>query len=520
MAACSLSFSANDNPLAHKLFHDLSKQGVTCTQLDQGYSLLNFSGKRCPKKSMRSCHVKTGDGHIEAQEVIAYTLNRYGKYRNIIEGALGDPLPWVLDDLDPKTTFDAEIRARITATIRSLETLIQKLGFKKGTEDFKERMAVGLYMLVTVPDQYTMYRLDAAGQADISKLLDELNRLGLAAYRTDLQIKGGLRPNSDLKNEYTALQALERGVGDCTEGSKILFAIFQMAGLDAKFVLVESSALQSKKPYVQKRIQTYLKSLPLGIDHVLLELPLKGQRRLFDPSLLDSDATHHPYYPFTLRHYLSLDYGTLNAKHTPAERMKDITKALALDPSSPFASANRGYAWLQKRDWDKAIQDLKKSIHFKPNTASSYVNVGLAALGKGDLAQAIQVFAKFLRLTDRQINQVAKWATTVATIRWDATPNTKKISETFTADTKGLGIGSIEGYVILAYSLWHAKKHTAAVGLLKDLEKRIRQVQFKKKLSHSTKLVITQLLRHMPKTMRTNRSAKKYVRKLRSQFGI
>ena len=68
-----------------------------------------------------------------------------------------------------------------------------------------------------------------------------------------------------------------------------------------------------------------------------------------------------------------------------AGSIADYSEAIRRDPKDDGVLANRGVAYLNKREFDPAIADLDAAIAANP-TAVRYYNRGLAKLGKGDAA--------------------------------------------------------------------------------------------------------------------------------------
>jgi tetratricopeptide (TPR) repeat protein len=76
----------------------------------------------------------------------------------------------------------------------------------------------------------------------------------------------------------------------------------------------------------------------------------------------------------------------------------DFAKAIALDPKAAIAYYNRGNAYNGKGDYDRAIADYTKAIALDPQDASAYFNRGLAYKHKGDLDHAIADYTKVIAL--------------------------------------------------------------------------------------------------------------------------
>lgn len=153
MAPPVLHFTSTDNELAYKLYQGLLAQGASLADMDVGEGVINYTGSTCPDGAS-TCLLGAHDGKVTSSEIFEYALNNYEKYQKLIEGTIGSPLPWVLDDLDPATTFDADVRAKVQATIDKLKfTLTTLQGLKEGSEEYEEKLALGIFYLAMVPDK-------------------------------------------------------------------------------------------------------------------------------------------------------------------------------------------------------------------------------------------------------------------------------------------------------------------------------------------------------------------------------
>ncbi len=74
------------------------------------------------------------------------------------------------------------------------------------------------------------------------------------------------------------------------------------------------------------------------------------------------------------------------------------TEAIRLNPKYASAFANRGAAWYDKADYDRAIADCSEAIRLTPQYAWAFNIRGLAAQGNGDLDQAIADFTEAVRI--------------------------------------------------------------------------------------------------------------------------
>lgn len=113
---------------------------------------------------------------------------------------------------------------------------------------------------------------------------------------------GGWRTQSDMSKEYTALKAIDRNTGDCTELSKILYAVLKRAGYKPHFVFVDPWKSQ------YRRINFLVQQNP-NYWHVAIGLHHGGKKYVLDPALADPHTVHQGgRSALSLRQYLSLDY--------------------------------------------------------------------------------------------------------------------------------------------------------------------------------------------------------------------
>ncbi len=53
----------------------------------------------------------------------------------------------------------------------------------------------------------------------------------------------------------------------------------------------------------------------------------------------------------------------------------DLSEAIRLDPHQATTYRNRGWAWLQKTEYDRAIADYTEAIRLEPGKASATTDV-------------------------------------------------------------------------------------------------------------------------------------------------
>ena len=552
----TLNFTPADNDLAYKLYQGLLAQEVSLAEMDVGEGAINYTGKTCPD-GVSTCLIGAHDGVVTSSEVFEYALNDYEKYRGIIEGTLQSPIPWVLNDLNSATSFDAEIRIRVQSAIDQLKEILKDQGIDEGTEEYKERMAVGIYYLAVLPDAKTIRIFLSSSEyatlpTSVKKMLEmkELTDLGLEKFKDYLKINGGFYLIKGNSEEYTALEAIQKSRGECTENSKILFALLRMGGLDPQFVLVKRKGLLTSG---DPEIEAYLKDLPAGMDHFCIGFELRGRFRLLDPSIFDSNADYTEYFPLSLRQYLNFDYsnrGNSWAKKEEYDKaIVDYTRAIEIDPRLAEAYTNRGVAWSNKgeydkaitdhskaieinpqfaeaysnrgNDWDdkgesdKAIADYTRAIEIDPQLAEAYANLGLALVRAGKLEKALQPLAQFLKFAPEQSNTLSSMLSSNSSTRWNRTTDSKEIAERFETETGRGDISKVEAIFILSYSLWESEYHEEAIVQLSGISD---ELEFSQKPSKSTQTFFEEMFQLMPESMKEDEKAQEIITKIKSKM--
>ncbi|HTR84589.1 MAG TPA: serine/threonine-protein kinase, partial [Reyranella sp.] len=79
----------------------------------------------------------------------------------------------------------------------------------------------------------------------------------------------------------------------------------------------------------------------------------------------------------------------------------DFDEALKLKPDLALAYNNRGFSYNAKGDFDRAESDLERAIKLDPTSAEAHNNLGLAFTNKGQYDRAIATFNEAIRLKPR-----------------------------------------------------------------------------------------------------------------------
>jgi tetratricopeptide (TPR) repeat protein len=103
--------------------------------------------------------------------------------------------------------------------------------------------------------------------------------------------------------------------------------------------------------------------------------------------------------PETARTYVTSGNAYLDKKEYD-RAIQDYDRAIQLDPAYAAAYYNRGVAYLDKKEYDRAIQDYDRAIQLDPAFAVAYYNRGNAYKQQGKREQAITDFEKFLELSN------------------------------------------------------------------------------------------------------------------------
>ena len=79
-------------------------------------------------------------------------------------------------------------------------------------------------------------------------------------------------------------------------------------------------------------------------------------------------------------------------------------KAIGLEPRAARAYNNRGLAWYEKGEYDKALENYNKAIELNPNYAKAYNNCGLVWDEKEEYDKAIENYNKAIELDPNYID--------------------------------------------------------------------------------------------------------------------
>jgi tetratricopeptide (TPR) repeat protein len=94
-----------------------------------------------------------------------------------------------------------------------------------------------------------------------------------------------------------------------------------------------------------------------------------------------------------------------------------FTEAIRLDPKFSNAYVNRGLAWDAKKEYDKAIADYTKAIELDPNHVGAYVNRGLVWYYKKDYDKAVADCEKALEFDPKIVAAIINKARVLAKLK-------------------------------------------------------------------------------------------------------
>jgi len=383
--------------VANESYQKLLSANVALKDIDRGCHVIDYR-QPGPNESVQFA----GDKKIQECEVVEYVLDRYEQYPDLARMIIGGPIPWSLDAPDSDAKFAAEQRAVIGKEIRVVTEILVKQGIDPKSERFKEDLAVALFYFALFPEKLSEL------PPDIAYMLQEeskkLSYGGLDAYRNRLLQSGGLGLaafKGSRTEEHTALEALQLREGTCTERSKILYAIYKLAGLQPHFVFGRMQDLDPK-------LSRHMKLLPPSSredDHIYVGMRFGDRTRFFDPSLVlltvDDRMDDHDYYSMRLIHYLAMDKNNISIDLQRVVRRTDrekiLSQALYFDPGFPTARMNKAYIMMQAGE-AKSAMELDRLIADYPGDARVYEMRGGYYRHRQDYEKAVEDLLKAVAL--------------------------------------------------------------------------------------------------------------------------
>jgi tetratricopeptide (TPR) repeat protein len=135
----------------------------------------------------------------------------------------------------------------------------------------------------------------------------------------------------------------------------------------------------------QKRSSPKHRSISKGID---VPAPSPAESPYLETHCLTKDNAN-PIFQKGLLYAEDLDF---------TEMIKAFSEALNQDPNCAIAYHNRGYAYFQTDEHQKALADFQDALRLAPNCAESYLARGITAAALQDLPGAIMDFDSAIKL--------------------------------------------------------------------------------------------------------------------------
>lgn len=373
---------------AWSLYQSLVEKGVKDADLDKGFFKTDYINKK-------RTAVRAGDGVIEKEEVLEYALENYEKYEAVIRERLGVEVPWILDDSNPDTSFDARLREKVRKAIRAIEETLASAGYRRGEDRYDELTAASLYAFALASAKGTQPA--ARIPAEIGTELGEARLDGVVSFIRENGGLGRADVKEDCRLESDALEAIQKKCGRCSEDSKILYALFRMAGLDAHFVYgrIDYKTLNDE-------------NLAPGFLHFSVALVTRRGTRIFDLANRHSDAERiydqklDWWFIGTNREILSLHYAGLCIRYVkvskPDSAIAACEKSLQLDPRSYVALTNLGAAYAKRRFYSQALEFYRRALAIEPGSAEAHYDLGGVYYATGEERRAVESLDRALEL--------------------------------------------------------------------------------------------------------------------------
>ncbi len=451
--AGQLDFDGNSP--AYQVYSQLKNLGFKNEQIDRGYQTSNQET------------VGAHDNLLEAAEVYGTALDEYTAHpenadlKQIVEGFAGQPIPWELTD-------DPTVVAKVTTAINQIDTILKKEGLTKDKPEYQERMAVALFYFCLFPDDLNFIRENRDELLDLTKELSQtlLFQTDLPDFQKILFNQGGLGVflfDGDAPLEAPALEALKTKKGACTEQSNILYAVYQLAGLNSFFVKTNLTDMEEVLAKQGISIPDEIRSN----GHEYIGVSLGEHTRFFDLNQRDSDANYPVYDRENLLRHLSgfrnnSGYDLFNSNDPLDVKIYQETLAIELDPTNDAAYNNLGLALFGQGKLDEAEEALKKAIQLNDRRSQACYNLGMVLEKEGKLEEAAQFYNQAVTIDPK--NASAHYYLGIYLY------HTENFDEAVTAFRQAVQIDPqfTDAYYNLAYTLLADEKDDEAFVLLNE----------------------------------------------------
>jgi tetratricopeptide (TPR) repeat protein len=95
----------------------------------------------------------------------------------------------------------------------------------------------------------------------------------------------------------------------------------------------------------------------------------------------------------------------------PDNGIPDFTKVMTLDPSEPTVFVQRGFAYLDEKEWNRAMADAAHALALNRNLAWAYNLRASAVRSAGDPVKALEDFSQAVKLEPNLDNYFQRAAT-------------------------------------------------------------------------------------------------------------
>ena len=82
------------------------------------------------------------------------------------------------------------------------------------------------------------------------------------------------------------------------------------------------------------------------------------------------------------------------AIYKPDAAIPDFTRVAAMRPTDPIPLAERGFAYLEQKNWARAIDDATRALAMDPKLGRAYNLRGTAVRAQGELKRALEDFSR------------------------------------------------------------------------------------------------------------------------------
>ncbi len=382
-----------DDGDALKVYRQLRDKGVFDPDLDVGCHFIDYN-----KPGPNETHSGQGNGMLEACEIYEFALDRYDSYKEIVEGIAEGPVPWTLNEQGPPTVKGNEIRAKVQHAIAELKKILDKQQPPLDPQTYQEKMAVGLFYFVLFPSHPLLILNNKLQLLDFSKELADPN-LGLNEFQDYLFYSSGLgnsETSGDAPLESTPLETIRTKTGWCTEWSKVLYAVFRLAGLKPFFVW---TSLQDDPPaFIRDKLNDRF-----ALGHVYIGLKIGDRFRYFDPSFQKTNIQYKNNYHWGLIHYLSGDFlnrgrDIIHHQNKLSEGIENTHKAIKFDPNHPVNHNNLAMYLMRDGKIKEAIAEMKRAAQLGAKEKLYQLNLSLALLQGKELDAGIQAAQEVIAL--------------------------------------------------------------------------------------------------------------------------